>query len=780
VSEPRRVARIWRGAAIVIYHFRLVIIAAWIVAAVLVVIHLPGFQTVQSAGLASIVPKHSVALATEEKANKEFGFPLLSRIMMVQRDPHGLTASTQIRAVTRAVSVDNGTFRQRYPDLLGAVPLLNTAGVVPGSRERSTTAVTYLWVSPTQSLGSQVAIAQGFARAEAGAPSDHLIGVTGAAPARLAQIDLIDSGIVWVELATVLFVALVIGLHFRSIGAPLATLATAGIAYVIATHVLAWAGQRAGLSVPGEIRPLVVVLLLGIITDYSIFFLSGARNQLRGAGRRRDATVESTSAFLPIILAAGLIVAAAVLSLVVARLDFFRALGPGLAITVLIGLAISTTLVPALIGTFGRWLFWPRIPRGEGPTHPKDDESGPRLGWRSGLIAAITKRPVAAICSAVIVGLLVWAALPLLHVGLGISLIRELPSDQEAARAGAAATHGFVPGVTAPSELVVTEAGIGNRADVLGRLNDLLSKQPGVGAVIGPGTVPTQVPAGLAGPGVTPPQLPAGIFVSKDGASARYIVLLANDPLGSTGIATLGRLQAHMPGLLRTAGAPGATAAFAGDTALARETVQETVGDLWRIGLTALAVSLLLLVIYLRALVAPLYLLAASVLVVAATLGLTTLVFQDVLGHDGLTYYMPFAAAVLLLALGSDYNVFLVGRIWEESRVRPTIGAVRYAAPRASRAITVAGLALAGSFAVLALVRILPFLEFAFAMVVGLILDTFVVRSILVPSLVALFGGASFWPRREPSPPQKEMPASAAAPTRPAAPTGVRRSLGPR
>jgi len=125
---------------------------------------------------------------------------------------------------------------------------------------------------------------------------------------------------------------------------------------------------------------------------------------------------------------------------------------------------------------------------------------------------------------------------------------------------------------------------------------------------------------------------------------------------------------------------------------------------------------------------------------------LTTLVFQIWLGHPGLTYYVPFAAAVLLVALGSDYNVFVVGRIWQENRTLPLRDAIRVAAPRASRAIGVAGLALAGSFALLALVPLVPFREFAFAMAVGVLIDSFLVRSLLVPSLMTLFGRFSHWP----------------------------------
>jgi RND superfamily putative drug exporter len=161
----------------------------------------------------------------------------------------------------------------------------------------------------------------------------------------------------------------------------------------------------------------------------------------------------------------------------------------------------------------------------------------------------------------------------------------------------------------------------------------------------------------------------------------------------------------------------------------------------------ALGVNLLFMLVFLRSLLAPVYLLAASALALAATFGLTLFFFTDVLGYSGLPYYLPVAFSVLLLSLGSDYNIFVVGRIWKEADRSPLREAVMVAAPRAGRAIMVAGIALALSFVMLAIVPIEPFAVMAFAMAVGILLDTLVVRTLLVPSLIVLFGDAGRWPR---------------------------------
>jgi RND superfamily putative drug exporter len=178
-----------------------------------------------------------------------------------------------------------------------------------------------------------------------------------------------------------------------------------------------------------------------------------------------------------------------------------------------------------------------------------------------------------------------------------------------------------------------------------------------------------------------------------------------------------------------------------GETALTAEAIDATTADMGRVALAVLLVTLAALALFLRALLAPAYLLAASILALLATLGVTVWIFQRVLGYEGLVYFVPFAAGVLLVSLGSDYNIFVVGRIFQEARRRPLRDAVAVAAPRASQAITTAGLALAASFAVLAVIPLDQFRELAVAMALGVLIDAFIVRSLMVPALVALFAG---------------------------------------
>ncbi|MCW3048989.1 MAG: superfamily drug exporter, partial [Solirubrobacterales bacterium] len=207
------------------------------------------------------------------------------------------------------------------------------------------------------------------------------------------------------------------------------------------------------------------------------------------------------------------------------------------------------------------------------------------------------------------------------------------------------------------------------------------------------------------------------------------------------------RLEARMPALAREAGLPaGARVSYAGDTALAAETVDSIVVDMRRVVLATALVTFVLLALFLRALVAPLLLLTGSVLALAGSFGLSALLLTRGGGGAELIYYVPLVAAVLLVGLGSDYNVFIAGRIREEARRRRLREAIAVAVPAASRAITVAGITLASTFALLAIVPLRPFRELALLMTIGVLIDALIVRPVLVPALVAVAGRFAWWP----------------------------------
>ncbi|MBW0113646.1 MMPL family transporter, partial [Pseudonocardia sp. KRD-182] len=426
-------------------------------------------------------------------------------------------------------------------------------------------------------------------------------------------------------------------------------------------------------------------------------------------------------------------VAAGVSALLVAESPLFRAFGPGLAITVLVGLAVSVTMVPALLSILGPAAFWPSRP-GSGATarRTRGARSLPVVPGR--YLRLVGRRRNAALVTGGLVALLVAATLPLSDLRAGVAPIAALPGENPVRVATEAAREGFSPGILGPTQIILTGPGITGEPAALADLSDAVARQPGVSSVLGPGDLPLEGEQ--------------GVFLSPDGGAARLLVVLDSDPLGAVAINRLAELRDRMPALLEAVGLGGTEVGYAGDTAVGLPLVEAAADDLGRVAVAVLLVDLLLLVVFLRALVAPLYLLATSVLAVGAALGLTTWMFQGPLGTDGLIFYVPFAAAVLLISLGSDYNIFSVGYVWEEARRRPLREALAVAVPRSTRAINAAGVTLAVSFGLIALIPVVTFHQMAFALALGVLIDVFVVRSLLVPALISLFGRSSGWPGR--------------------------------
>lgn len=672
----------------------------------------------------ALLPKHPAAFAVERDSRRLFGAPVATPYAVVQRNPNGLSARVQGASFSKALQVDQG----KVPELRGvkAIPIANSLGIVPSSREHGTTIVTFLYFPGRTPSGTAVADAGRYARYLG--PKLDMVGTTGAEPARIEQFNLLASRIHWTEGATVLLILLIVGIALRAVLAPILTVLSAGVAFLISQHVLGWLEANSSLTMPEELQGVAVALMLGVVTDYSVFYLTSAREALRDGVRTRDAVRHSTVINTPIVFTAGAVVSFGVASLMLGTLGFFRSFGPGMAITVATGLVVSVLLVPGMLRLLGPALFWPGLR--QGPPAVRQ--------WREKVSYLATRKPVALVLAAAVFAALALAASGLSNgLPLGLQLVQGLPSNNPVAVAARAAGQGFAPGVVSPTELLLRAPGIDRRRSALARLETALERQPHVAGVIGARDQPTGRRFG-------------GAFAPKGGA-ARYAIIFDSDPTEAPAIRHLERLQQALPSLLRRYGLGGTRVGWGGETALGVETVDATSTSLWRVIGVAFAVNFVFLLLFLRSVFAPLYLLVASAAALAATFGLTVYFFTEVLHDSGLPYYIPVAFSVLLLSLGSDYNIFVVGRVWKEADRRPLQEAVAAAAPQAGRAITVAGLALALSFALLAIIPITPFAVMAFAMGSGILIDTFLVRSVLVPALVVVAGEAGRWPRRSPN-----------------------------
>jgi RND superfamily putative drug exporter len=240
----------------------------------------------------------------------------------------------------------------------------------------------------------------------------------------------------------------------------------------------------------------------------------------------------------------------------------------------------------------------------------------------------------------------------------------------------------------------------------------------------------------------------------------QFRVILAEDPYSNAAIEGIPGLREALAGQAPAFGSDarilsgGQTAAYAD--------IRQTIGeDFWRVAAITVAGILLVLIVLLRALVAPLYLVATVLLSWMAALGIAKWLFQDLLGHSGVSYFLSLIVFVLLVALGSDYNIFLMSRVREESDRRGVHDGIQVASAHTGTVITSAGVILAGTFAAMAIAPLRMLLQIGVTVALGVLIDTFVVRSMLVPAITALIGRWAWWPfhRRTPEAAPAEVPA---------------------
>ena len=719
------------------------IAAGWILVAVLAAVYLPSLQEAQTGALKQLVPADSRALEAEKLSAELFRFPLASRTAVVERDAGGLSAAR----VTTAGKLIDDVNKQRLPGVraAGAYGVTNAPVRLPFSRERATATVSSLLFELDVSQRRRVTAASGYVKA-LDAPASSYVGVTGVIPARAEQAELIEQHLPDIELVTVFIITLIVALSLRSAAAPVVTLVTVAVAYVVSVRLVAVVGEQIDVSVPPEVEPIMVALLFGVVTDYALFYMSRFRRRMQDGEAPRAAARATTAELTPLILACGVAVAAGSSALAVADLGFLRAFGPGMALAVVVGLVVTVTFLPAVLALAGWAMLWPgssREPRSGGGRFPERRalaaHRGVGTGWLDRRIVTAVRAPR----RTMLVSLAILAAMAsgLAFLEVGNPLIRGLPSDSEPRQAYEQLSDAFAPGTISPATLVVAAPGIAFERRRLASFQQVLSAQPGVAGVLGPATNPSQQSFGLV--------------ASLDADAVRYVLIGEEDPLSADAVRLLRNLDSRTDDLLDAVGLKGTRALFAGDTAIAGELIDTAGEDLLRVGPLVLLLVAMVLAVFLRALVAPLYLVAIAALAPLASLGLAVVFFQGVLGEPEITYFVPLAAGVLLVALGSDYNIFLVGRIWSEAEHRPLNEAIVAAASGASHAISAAGLVLSASFAALALVPVSAFQQLAFVLAVGLLIDAFLVRSILTPAVVSLVGERSSWPSKRLAAPRR-------------------------
>ncbi len=253
------------------------------------------------------------------------------------------------------------------------------------------------------------------------------------------------------------------------------------------------------------------------------------------------------------------------------------------------------------------------------------------------------------------------------------------------------------------------------------------------------------VPVGLGGDNAQQLTDAVNAFVSADHTATRFYVVTTDDPYSEAAFTTIRNTQAALAAAAPSFG-PGATAYLGGATAQFSDVQTVLSNDFTRVGVITVIGIFLVLMLLLRAMVAPLYLVGTVLLSYLSAVGLSAFLFQNVLHHAGISFYLPLMVFVLLVALGSDYNIFLMSRVREESETRPIRDGIRIASGHTGSVITSAGLILAGTFGSMATAPLIVLFQVGVAVAIGVLIDTFVVRSILVPAITTIAGDRTWWP----------------------------------
>ncbi|HYG93321.1 MAG TPA: MMPL family transporter [Nocardioides sp.] len=538
----------------------------------------------------------------------------------------------------------------------------------------------------------------------------HLAGVGGQAADSAEAFEGIDTNLILITFAVVVVILL---FTYRSPVLWLLPIISAAVAYTVSGGVVYLLAKYADLTVNGQSQAILGILVIGAGTDYALLLVARYREELRRHGDRHEAMAFALHRATPAIVASAATVAVGMLCLMFAELNSTAGLGPVNAVGIGVTLLVMVTLLPALLVIFGRWVFWPKRP-GFGSEEPTSTGLWAKVG------NAIKPRPRA-----------VWVATTcaLLVACLGLFALNTSGLSTEDTY-----TKEFD---SIKGQQVLEEHGLGDSSNTLQIVTDADEVDAVREAVAGVDNLGEPLPAQPVSDTRSYFEVPLNVDVAS--TDAQDTVSDARDAVQD----------------VDGAGAiVGGGAAFYLDISSASERDSKVIIPI------VLVVVFLILMVLLRAVLAPVLLIATVVLSFGAALGISALLFEYVFGFAGADPGFPLFAFVFLVALGIDYNIFLMTRVREETASHGTRRGSLIALSSTGGVITSAGVVLAATFLVLASLPLVFLVELGVTVALGVLLDTMIVRSVLVTALNLDIGGKIWWPSKldRGRPPESEMP----------------------
>ncbi len=740
-----------------VVRLRWVVVAVWIVGTILAVHSFPSLASQVDDNNSAFLPSSAPSNQAAALAKPLIGSTSESQIPVV-----AVTADPALTASDEAALQQATTALRRVP----TVKRVTFLGTAPNGRAVQLLVVST--VTPFDQTGAKKLVGDlQDALGQVRFPSDLQVHLSGTVATNVANQKQSNKQGNQIQLFSILFILVLLFVIFRSALAPFVTLLGPLFALGLSGSFIGALGSH-GLKISFFTQILLIVLLLGAGTDYGLFLVFRVREELLSGKSPHDAVATAMARVGESITASAATVIVALLTLTLASFGIYHDLGIPLAIGIAVMLLAGLTLLPALLAIFGRAVFWPSS------TAPRQHGNGL---WGS-IAGRLVQRPVVTLC----VGVLVFGALAVATLGFksgGFGGQLTAPAGSDAAKGNAAVTANFPQASANPTNVVmrfphsvwsdpapldVATNGLrqtGKFTSIAGPLNP--NGKPISGIELDQihrelHASPQELARTAPIPRATSP-VPAAYYDAYV-ASARYISATGTTVQWEVGLKaggpqSNGALQA-MPGIRSAVGSvarhAGASSSGVAGEAPALYDVSNISGSDLRhiIPIAVLAIGIVLILV-LRSLIAPIYLIISVVLSYLASLGLAVIFFMKIGNQGGIVFLLPFLMFVFLLALGEDYNILVMTRIREEAHHRPLRQAVVKAVGLTGPTVTSAGLVLAGSFAVLGVVGGSgssgpDIREIGFGLAVGILLDTFLVRTVLVPSMVAILGRWNWWP----------------------------------
>ena len=589
---------------------------------------------------------------------------------------------------------------------------------------------------PFQSAVEWISERASEAGGELKAPEGQVVetAVTGPAGIIIDAVKVFGKIDVAITAATGLLVLVLLLLIYRSPVTAIIPLLVIGSALSLAQAIAALLADNFDLPLNGQVTGIMSVLVFGAGTNYALFIVSRYREELVSQSDKWLAMRSTMSRVGPSIAGSAGTTVVAMLALTFSSYGSFRSLGPMLAMAIFVVLLSGIFVMPAVIALCGRWVFWPR------PLIQSHSLSDSGVWRRVGQL--VVRRPLL-IFSITMIGIVV-ATIPAWSIKPSHNFLAGFPDDMESKVGYEMLAESFPPGRLAPTEIyiVASEPNILTAAVEIDDLTARLANMEDIVSVTGP-TRPAGRPVNSGGY----LEQGGGRFVSPDGSTARIDVVLKGDPYSTESLATIVTIRE----ILSSTEFPTLLAPYTlvgGDTAIESDTKAAIDADVRWLAPVSLIAILLILILLLKSIVAPLYLVFSVIVSFGATFGLSVFAFQEIFGHSGVAYQNGVWMFIFLVALGADYNIFVMSRIRESVNEHGIRQGIAIAVGRTGGVVTSAGIILAGTFAVLTTLPLRDLFQLGFAVSLGVLIDTFIVRALLVPSMAAILGEWSWWPRK--------------------------------